>query len=104
MLYIFKSSSAADVVMQRFSAEKILSVIGKTPSKTGVITLSEIAVAISDIESELERQAQIEQGMAHSGAELYNQHDGVQFRQSATVFLDLLRISKAASSPVTWGL
>jgi hypothetical protein len=33
MLYTFKSSSAADVIMQRFSAETMLSIIGKTPEK-----------------------------------------------------------------------
>jgi len=51
MLYTFKSSSAADVIMQRFSAETMLSIIGKTPGKTGVITVSEMDTLIRKIES-----------------------------------------------------
>jgi Domain of unknown function (DUF1840) len=104
MLYIFTSSSAADVVMQRFSAEKIFSVIGKTLTKTGVISLDEIDAAVEKIESELERQALIERGLANSGTEISIQHDAIQFRKTATFFLDLLRNSKAAGTHVTWGI
>lgn len=55
MLYIFKSSSSADVIMQRFSAEMMLSIIGKTAGKTGVITVSEMDSLIRKIESEIQR-------------------------------------------------
>ena len=103
MLFIFTSSSAADVVMQRFSAEKIFSVIGKTLTKKGVISLGEIDAAVEKIESELERQALIERGMANSGTEISSQHDAIQFRKNATIFLDLLRSSKAAGGHITWG-
>lgn len=104
MLYTFKSSSAADVIMQRFSAEKMLSVIGKIPGKTGVITISEMDDLIEKIESELDRQAKIERGAGDSGEEISNQHDAVRFRESAARFLDLLRTSKAAGSNVVLGL
>lgn len=104
MLYIFKSSSTADVIMQRFIAENILSVIGKPPGKTGVITVSEMDDALSKIEYELERQAQVEQGLAHTGTEITIQNDNGQFRRNAIFVLDLLRTSKAAGNHVTWGL
>ncbi len=104
MLYTFKSSSAADVIMQRFSAETMLSIIGKTPGKTGVITVSEMDTLIQKIESELQRQAPIELDPGSSGFEISSQHDAVRFRESAARFLDLLRTSKAAGSNVVWGL
>jgi hypothetical protein len=103
MLYIFTSPAAADVVMKQFSAEKIFSVIGKTLTRNGVITLSEIDNAVFTIESELEHQAHIERGTANSGTEISSQHDAIQFRKNATIFLDLLRSSKAAGSHITWG-
>jgi cyclopropane-fatty-acyl-phospholipid synthase len=104
MLYTFKSSSAADVIMQRFSAEKMLSVLGKTPGKTGVITVSEMDDLIQKIESELSRQVEVERGAGNTGAEISNQHDAVRFRESADTFLQLLRTSKASGSNVVWGL
>jgi cyclopropane-fatty-acyl-phospholipid synthase len=104
MLYTFKSSSAADVIMQRFSAETMLSIIGKTPGKTGVITVSEMDTLIQKIESELQRQTPIERDPGSSGTEISNQHDAVRFRESANSFLELLRTSKATGSNVVWGL
>jgi cyclopropane-fatty-acyl-phospholipid synthase len=104
MLYTFKSTTGADVIMQRFSAEMMLSVIGKIPGRTGVITVSEMDDLIQKIESELKRQAQVERGVAHSGIEISNQHDAVGFRESADDFLALLRTSKASGSNVVWGL
>ena len=104
MLYIFKSSSAADVIMQRFSAETMLSVMGKMPGKTGVITVSEMDTLIQKIESELQRQAQIEREPGSSGFQISSQHDAVWFRESAARFLDLLRTSKAAGNNIVWGL
>ncbi len=104
MLYIFKSSVAADVVMQRFSAEKMLSIIGKSPGKVGVIAVSEMEEIIQKIESELKHQAQIEHGKGDSGIEISGQHDAARFRESAATFLDLFRTSKAAGINVVWGL
>ena len=104
MLYTFKSSSAADVIMQRFSAETMLSIIGKAPGKTGVISVSEIDDLIQKIESELQRQLKTERDPVSSGIEISNQHDAVRFRESAIRFLDLLRTSKATGSNVVWGL
>lgn len=104
MLYTFKSSSAADVIMQRFSAEKMLSIVGKNPGATGVITVSEIDEIILKIESELKRQALVERGAGNSGTEISSQHDAVRFRESAAHFLALLKTSKASGSNVVWGL
>lgn len=104
MLYTFKSSSGADVIMQRFSAEMILSIIGKKPGKTGVIIVSEMDELIRKIELELKRQAQIERGMGTSGVQISNQHDAVGFRESAAGFLTLLKTSQASGNNVVWGL
>lgn len=103
MLYTFKSSSAADVIMQRFSAEKMLSVIGKTPGKTGVITVSEMDDLIAKIESELYQLAKTEEDASGSGVDISSHHDAVRFRESAARFLELLRTSKANGSSVIWG-
>jgi hypothetical protein len=104
MLYTFKSSSAADLIMQRFSAEMMLSIIGKTPGKKGVITVSEMDELIQKIEFEIKRQAQVEKGSGGSGVEISSQHDAVRFRESAANFLILLKTSKASGSNVVWGL
>lgn len=104
MLYIFKSTSGADVIMKRFNAEAMLSIIGKKPGKTGVITVSEMDELIQKIEFEIKRQAQVERGVGASGVEIPIQHDAACFRESADNFLMLLRTSKASGSNVVWGL
>jgi cyclopropane-fatty-acyl-phospholipid synthase len=104
MLYTFKSTTGADVIMQRFSAETMLSIIGKAPGKTGVITVSEMDELIQKIEYELKRQEGIERGVGDSGTEISSRHDAVRFRENADNFLVLLRTSKASGSNVVWGL
>lgn len=104
MLYTFRSNSGADVIMQRFSAETMLSIIGKKPGKTGVITVSEMDELIQKIEFELKRQAEVERGVGASGVEISSRHDAARFRESAENFLVLLKTSKASSNNVVWGL
>lgn len=90
--------------MQRFSAETMLSIIGKKPGKTGVIAVSEMDELIRKIEFELKRQALVEQGVGESGVEISSQHDAAGFRESAAGFLTLLKTSKASGNNVVWGL
>ncbi len=104
MLYTFRSSSAADVIMQRFNAEKILSIIGKNPGKVGVITVSEMDEMIQKIESEIERQEQGEQSRRRSDAPFSDHIDVKRFQEGVVPFLELLRTSKTAGSNVVWGL
>jgi cyclopropane-fatty-acyl-phospholipid synthase len=104
MIYTFKSPAAADVIMQRFSAEKILSIIGKNSGETGVITVGEMEVAVTRLESEIkihERGAFLSPEQASDHLENY---DTVRLRESAAPFIDLLKKSHQADVNVVWGL
>jgi hypothetical protein len=49
MLYKFKSSVCAEVIMLQPNAEELLKIIGKAPGATGIITKDQIPGAIEAI-------------------------------------------------------
>jgi hypothetical protein len=104
MIYKFTSPAAADVIMQRFSAEKILSIIGKNSGETGVITAGEMEVAVARLESEIKMQ---ERGVLLSPGQTSDRlenYDAVRLRESSAPFIDLLKKSQQADVNVVWGL
>ena len=104
MIYTFKSSAVADVIMQRFSAEQMLAIIGKQPGEMGVITVSEMPAAIDDIESEIERQEGLAPSFLTPEAEDEKKYDPVRLRERAAPFIELLKASQEANVNVVWGL
>ena len=47
MLYKFKSQAAADVIMQQFNGDQMLTIVGKAPSAQGIVTVAQIPAAIA---------------------------------------------------------
>ena len=53
MLYKFKSSVCAEVIMLQLNAEELLKIIGKSPGPTGIITKDQIPGAIEALNKEI---------------------------------------------------
>ena len=97
MLYKFKSKNAGDVIMLEPNGRRILEVIGKDPSATGIILPEQMPAAIAAIEAaiRLEESAD-EQDDLPKG-------DAPGLRQRAMPFIDMLKRNQKANTEVVWG-
>lgn len=105
MLYKFKSQATAEVIMQKFNGDQMLSIVGKTPSPQGIITLAQIPGAIAALQAAVAihevAQARIQKNLPAEGE---IEGDSVMLRQRAAPFIDLLQRSAEAGKDVVWGV
>lgn len=112
MLYKFKSQAAADVIMLEADGNRILQVIGKAPSPTGIVTVAQIPAAIAALEAaiadedaRLHADPQRSDGDDDPGTDdTASRRDPVRLRQRAAPFIDVLRRSAEEDSAVVWGV
>jgi hypothetical protein len=111
MLITFKSKAAAEILMYKEHAKRILDLLGKNPDQ-GVITAAEMPHVIAILEKEIgesrahfaaeELQRDV---MAHHG----NNHDHepaqiISFATRAYPLLEMLRAAQKEQQPVVWGV
>jgi hypothetical protein len=114
MLVTFKSKAAADVVMYKDHARRILELLGKEVEK-GVFTTEQISVAIATLESEV-RQSKVHpvsEDVRHD-IELHHGADGddhdhepsqlVSFATRVYPLLEMLRAAHREHHVVAWGI
>lgn len=114
MLIKFKSKAAAEILMYKVHARRILELLGKDPDQ-GVITAPEIPHAIAVLEKEIgesrahfaaeELQRDV---MAHHGND-HSNHDHepaqvISFAARAYPLLEMLRAAQQEQQPVVWGV
>ena len=114
MLITFKSKAAAEILMYKEHARRILELLGKNPDQ-GVITPPELPNAITVLEKE------IAESRAHFAAEELkrdvlahhsddhddNEHEPAQiisFATRAYPLLEMLRAAHQEQHPVVWGV
>ena len=114
MLITFKSKSAADVVMYKEHAKRLLDLLGKQTDR-GVITAAETGAAIATLD------AVISEARLHSAADDITQdvhaHHGVtgddhehepaqavSFSTRAYPLLEMLRAAQKENQVVAWGI
>lgn len=107
MLYKFKSRAAPDLIMLEPHGRQVVSIIGKTPGASGIVTVAQIPAAIAaleaavaDEEARLNAQAE-EEGEEADAAD--QRKDVVRLRQRVVPFIDMLKRSAAAEADVVWG-
>lgn len=103
MLYKFKSQASADVIMQKFNGDQMLTIIGKTPSPQGVITVEQMPSAIAALEAAVLAH-EAAQARLKDNLQLEIEGDGIMLRQRAAPFIELLRCSAQAGKDVVWGV
>ena len=114
MLIKFKSKAAAEILMYKEHARRILDLLGKDPDQ-GVITAPEMPRAIALLEKEInesrahfaaeELQRDV---MAHHGDDHDdNEHEPAQiisFATRAYPLLEMLRAARDQGSDILWGV
>lgn len=108
MLYKFKSRAAADLIMLEPHGRQVVSIIGKTPGASGIVTAAQIPAAIAaleaavaDEEARLKAQSEEERNDADTAEQ---RKDAVRLRQRVVPFIDMLKRSAAADTDVVWGV
>lgn len=119
MIYEFKSRATGSVIMTKPVAEWILQIVGKTPGKTGIITVEQMPGAIDSLNraiaeekrqlSEIEASGNAPQSMNGSGRDGDEQASGedhymVSLAQRAFPFIEMLQTAHRAGKDVTWGV
>lgn len=108
MLYKFKSRATPDLIMLEPNGRRVLQLIGKpVDEKQGILQAADIPAAIAALEAaiaqeEAERRA-AEAEAAAQGEEL-PEPEGVNLRQRATPFIEMLRRSEKAGMEIVWGV
>jgi cyclopropane-fatty-acyl-phospholipid synthase len=119
MLFKFKSKATGDLIMLEPNGRRVLQIIGKDPSSTGIILPAQMPTALAALESAIasEESAIAE---AKAAAKLnaqntfgddadaakssYSNADVVPLRQRALPFIELLKSSHNAGVEVVWGV
>lgn len=113
MLITFKSKAAADVVMYKDHARRLLDLINKNVDQ-GVITVEQMAEAISRLEEEIRQSKMhpvsedVQHDVAlHPGDDDTHDHEqaqAVSFSARAYPLLEMLRAAQRDHQVVAWGI
>jgi hypothetical protein len=119
MLFKFKSKAAGDLIMLEPNGRRVLQIIGKDPSSTGIILTTQMAAAIAALESAVaSEEAAIAEAKAaakfsansafaedaETTKTTYSNADNVSLRQRALPFIELLKSSHKAGVDIVWGV
>jgi hypothetical protein len=117
MLFKFKSKATGDLIMLEPNGRRVLQIIGKDPSATGIILPAQMPAALAALESAI---ASEEAAIAEAKAALkaknafsdeteaaqatHSSSDAVPLRQRALPFMELLKSSHKANVEIVWGV
>jgi cyclopropane-fatty-acyl-phospholipid synthase len=108
MLYKFKSRAAADLIMLEPHGRQIVSIIGKEPGASGILTVAQIPAAIAALEAAVaDEEARVQAQMAEEGEDAdaaEQRKDAVRLRQRVVPLIEMLKRSAAADADVVWGV
>jgi len=98
MLYRFKSKNTGDVIMLEANGRQILEIIGKHPTRQGIILPEQMPAAITALEAAiaLEHSGDEEAGAMHA--------EGIGLHQRALPFIQMLQVNHKAGQEVVWGV
>jgi Domain of unknown function (DUF1840) len=117
MLFKFKSKATGDLIMLEPNGRRVLQIIGKDPSVTGIILPTQMPAAMAALENQIAiEEAAIAEAKAALKAKnafsdeadaskaAYNSSDAVPLRQRALPFMELLKSSHKAGVEIVWGV
>ena len=114
MVYKFSSRATADMIMLDPDAKMLLTVIGKDPSATGIVTVAQIPGAIATLKAAIADEDNRSKAPTtpanEKDAEDEDGDDGddvaatVGLKQRAVPFLEMLERSAAEGADVVWGV
>lgn len=105
MLYKFKSRAAADLIMLEPQGRQIVTIMGKTPGPSGIVTAAQIPAAIAALEAAVAaEEAQLSGDEAGEEVTEQERMEAVRLRQRVAPFIEMLRRSAAEEVDVVWGV
>jgi len=108
MIYKFKSKASGDVIMTGPTGDAILQLIGKGPATRGIIEVSQMADALSALESAiLAEEAAPRSKTRDAGADdadVSAPSGGVTLRQRAWPLVEMIKRSRAEDADIVWGV
>ena len=104
MLYKFKSRATADLIMLEPQGRQIVTIIGKTPGSSGIVTAAQIPAAIAALEAAIIADEAQPEAQENDESAAEERHDVVRLRQRAAPFIEMLKRSAAADVDVVWGV
>lgn len=105
MLYKFKSRAAADLIMLEPQGRQVVTLMGKTPGASGIVTAAQIPAAIAALEAAVAAEEALPASAADAEEDdtaADDRKDTVRLRQRVAPFIDMLRRSAAEDCDVVW--
>ena len=102
MVYVFRSRSAADLIMMGPVGDRLLRIVGKEPAARGIIEAAALPAAIEALE------AAVEADRRERGDEDDGEHDlkepRVGLAQRAWPLIDMMKRAQADKNDIVWGV
>lgn len=105
MLYKFKSRAAADLIMLEPQGRQVLTLMGKTPGPSGIVTAEQIPAAIAALQAAVAAEEALPPPADAEGDDTpeSERQDVVRLRQRVAPFIEMLRRSAVEGVDVVWG-
>lgn len=112
MLFKFKSKATGDVIMLEPNGRRVLQIIGKDPSVTGIILPAQMPSALAALEGAIAAEEAAMQAAKKAQAQADDSDvcadpakaDIVSLRHRALPFMELLKSSLNAGVEIVWGV
>ncbi|MDE2369673.1 MAG: DUF1840 family protein [Burkholderiales bacterium] len=105
MIYKFKSSVAADLLMLAADGDRMLRLLGRDPAPKGIIEPAAMPAAIAALEAAIARaEDPAAEAGPQAGAGAEAGEPAVGLRQRLWPMVQLLRQCQAADAAVVWGV
>ena len=108
MIYEFKSQATGTVLMNQGVAETLLQAMGKTPGKTGVITVAQMPEAIDRLNNYLPAEQTDPNAAATPAADAAaddeDEEPPVSLRVHAYPLIEMLKRAHKGGKDITWGV
>ena len=105
MPYTFRSKADADLLMMEPVGDQILRIVGREPSRSGIIEVAAIPAAIGALEAAIaaERMAQRGERRDDDAAEERDRGQRVGLAQRAWPMLAMMKRALAEGADIVWG-
>ena len=109
MLFKFKSKATGDLIMLEANGRRVLQIIGKEPSATGIILPEQMPAAIDALQAAIAQEEAAVEAAKLAAKEAGKDanpaaSDAVPLRQRALPFIELLKKCHNANAEIVWGV
>ena len=109
MLFKFKSKATGDLIMLEANGRRVLQIIGKEPSATGIVLPEQMPAAVEALQAAIAQEEAAVEAAKLAAKEAGKDanpaaSDAVPLRQRALPFIELLKKCHSANAEIVWGV